>query len=152
MSDDFGDAFSIRTLQDNVALAHDLPASDHARYRSENSSLFPYCNLWNQNLAPAGLRWSNWDVANPEGSDHDLGTHLATCQRDDVAKGRSEQCSTFPAAWLHRECRSRRTSKMERARDYSGFHEAVSPAVVARLRQRILSSRCEVEHTIIEVC
>jgi hypothetical protein len=78
MSDDFDDAFSIRTLQDYVALAHDLPASDHARYRSENSSLFPYCNLWNQNLARAGLRWANWDVANPEGSDHDLGTHLAT--------------------------------------------------------------------------
>jgi hypothetical protein len=98
MSDDFNDAFSIRTLQDYVALAHDLPAPDQAHYRSENSSLFSYCHLWNQNLARAGLRWSNWDVANPEGSDHDLGTHLATCQRDDVAKGRSEQMLNLPAA------------------------------------------------------
>jgi len=98
MSDDFGDAFSIRTLQDNVALAHDLPASDHARYRSENSSLFPYCNLWNQNLSPAGLRSSNWDVANPEGSDHDLGTHFATRQRDECRERTERTMLNLPGS------------------------------------------------------
>jgi hypothetical protein len=45
MAGDLNEAFSIRALQDYVAIAHDLPAWGPARLSIREFDLFPYRNL-----------------------------------------------------------------------------------------------------------
>lgn len=60
--------------------------------------LFPYRNLWNQNLVLAGLRWSNWDRANRVKSAPPLWHVFSDFPEGMPPEARNEQMLSLPAA------------------------------------------------------